>query len=484
MKDFETKIAEKIKNMQQVVLQNTASLSDVVRAKVYSKFQNIKYKILQPSDFGARVGAKGSSAFFSAEDNAIYFLDYGQEEIQDVLLLHEMLHALSTDNYLNQKSLSNNVSGFRNIKLFTHKNSLVISSRYRSINEGATQYFAEKFLNIQSSTAYPFEVHIFSLLCRECGFEKLKNAYFSNQILGVKNIIREGFHLKDDYLIDNLFTFLDIFGVIFNNDDKYYKNLPLIKNCYITILQMKLNKLMAEYGDKYTKEDIIKNINVQYYLLTNSNLFMKSFLQSFFADLDRNKELFLNNNDKQKFGIDFVSKLSVLFAEGVLNQDIDFLENNLKNFKANALGILKQLCSENVYCKKDESGQYVKITNAKLIDIFLGYLHNQNDKIDLSDLSSNEKYQFISLALFNNYQNNEKRYCHFNSNDLVDYINCGLYDCDTFFEESAMEYIWEDIDKVDPSLFDVIQFQNTYSKIKAKKTSVEDELNTSIEEFK
>ena len=487
MENFETQITEKIKKLQKVVLKNTASLYEDVRSIVYSRFQDIKYKILKPDEFAqSTAGKKGAAAFYSPTDNTIYFLDYGQKEIQDVLLLHEMLHALSNRNFIYSTDPVDNVSGFRYTKKFNRINSMVIAARNRSINEGATQFFAEKFLDIKFTNAYPFEVHIFSILCDECGIEKMKNAYFDNQIEGVKKIIRDTFHLKNDYLINSLFTYLDVFGVIFNKNEKYYKNLPLVKNCYINLLQMKLNKMIVENDSKISKQDLIDQFDIKAYLMKNPNLLMARFLDSFFDDLSLRKQKFLTNEKEHRFGLDFASQISLLFASAVINQDIDFLEDHLNDFRENALEILKQMCSENLYVRRDElTGQYVKLLNSKAINLFLGYLHNQNDKIDLSNLDDYEKYQFISLALFNNYPDEEaKRYSHFNPKDLVDYINNGLYDCDTFYDEQAMEYIWPEIKNINPSLLEDIKFQNTYINVSQKEKQRENEAKTNTKEFK
>ena len=50
MENFETQIADKIKTLQQTVIEKTSTLDDDIRAKVYSKFQSIKY-FSQPKVF-------------------------------------------------------------------------------------------------------------------------------------------------------------------------------------------------------------------------------------------------------------------------------------------------------------------------------------------------------------------------------------------------------------------------------------------------
>ena len=486
MENFESQIAEKIKRLQQVVIEKTSTLDDSTRAKVYSKFQSIKYKILDGNTFVSKLGVKDSTAFFHPVDNTIYFMDYGQTEVQDVMILHEMLHAISTSQHEKVNNADNYVSGFRYTKALKRNDSLMLSFRNRGINEGATQFFAENFLNIQGTNVYPFEVHIFSILCDECGMGKLKNAYFANGIETVKNVIKDGFKLKSDKLVDDLFAYMDIFGVVFNKSSKYFKNLPIMKNCYNTLLKMKINKLMAEDGYKHSQEEIVKNFSVKNYLSKNQNMILSNFFYSFFIDMERNKldhlcdeKVSLLPEYKQSFGVDFVAKISELFADGVLSQDFDFLENHLKHLWDNKLGILKNLCSENTYCQKAENEfQYKTISNSFLIDIFLGYLHNENDKIDLSDFSKDEKYQFISLALYNNYDNQSHRYKHFYPKDLVEFINNGLYDCDAFFDTKAMEYIWPAIDKVSPKLFVVNEFKHSYDIVKeSMEESQKQELN-------
>lgn len=472
MEDFQKIISDKIKNIQQVILQNTIDLEDSIRSNVFSKFQSIKYKMLDAKEFKELMNVEGAPAFYSQFDNTVYIQNKGNEEVDETTLLHEILHAL-TSNAFDTNTLSNNASGFKTLKTYNINNSVLLSSQLRGINEAATQFFAEKFLNAKNTLFYPIEVHIFSLICDECGYDKLKNAYFSNNVAKLKNIIKEGFNLESEYLVDKLLTDLDVFGVIGNRSSvDYFKSLSLVKNCYSTLLQMKLCKMFAQNTNLSGKE-LISNFNVEEYLLQNVNLLFKDFFEDFICDIANNKKVFLILQDKFKDTL-FYTKLSLRFADAIMNVDVDFIEENLKVFRNNALGILQQLCSENIYYKKGEkTDQYFQYSNSNLINMFLGTLHNLNDKIDLTNLSENDKYQFIALALFNRYEKAEELYTHFYPKDLVNFINSGVYDCDTFFNPKAMEYILENIKDVKPTLFTIKDFANAYKIAKNKNLSLE-----------
>lgn len=472
MEEFEKAISDKLKNIQQVILLNTIDLDDSIRSDVFSKFQSIKYKMLDTKQFKEQMNVDGAAAFYSQFDNTVYIQNKDNAEVDEVSLLHEILHAL-TSSAFDGNSLLNNASGFKSLKTYNINNSVLLSSKLRGINEAATEYFAEKFMNAKNTLFYPIEVHIFSLICDECGYDKLKNAYFSNNVAKLKNIIKEGFNLKSEYLVDKLLTDLDVFGVIEGRSSMdYFKSLPLVKNCYSTLLQMKLCKMFAQNTNLSGKE-LISNFNVEEYLLQNVNLLFKDFFEDFICDIANNKKVFLSLQDKLKDTM-FYTKLSLRFADAVMNVNVDLIEENLKVFKNNALGILQQLCSENVYCKKGEKiEQYFQYSNSNLIKMFLGTLHSFNDKIDLTNLSENDKYQFIALALFNRYEKAEELYTHFYPKDLVNFINSGVYDCDTFFNPKAMEYILGNIKDVKPILFKIKNFADAYEVAKNKNSSIE-----------
>lgn len=478
MEEFEKIITEKIKKIQQVLIRNTADLNDEIRSKVYSKFQAVKYKFLNAQEFKTYMKCRDAFGFFAPEDNTIYFLDNdNKKNIDSVSLLHEMLHAVTSEAY-NKNEPFNNTSGFKHEEVMSQGKTNIISAVGREINEAATQFFAEKFLSINGTNIYPFEVHIFSILCDECGYNAVKNAYFSSSIDQLKKVIKDGFKLKDDYLIDNLFTNMDIFGVVSDNNPNYFTGFLLMKNCYSSLLQMKLNKMMVATNFVASRNDLINNFNTDKYLMKYANPLFKGFFQSFFEDFEDNKISFLSTNKLHKIDYLTAKNYSLLFANAILDVDVNYLEDHLDYFTQNGLEIMKQFCTENIYCKKDEkTGNYLKLSSSKLINIFLGYLHNHNDKIDLSNYSDCEKYEFISLALFNKHMGKEDVYSHFYPKDLVNFINSGYYECDTFFDERAMEYIWPEIKHINPKLLYVKEFAQSYRNIMNKHLELEDSLN-------
>ena len=468
MKEFANQISDVIAKLQKIIIQNTITLDDTVRSEVYSKFQSIKYKIVSAETFKNDTAIVNATAYYSPIDNTINILDYGNTKIKTISLLHEILHAL-TNVPINFNILNKTIDGFKATNSFKFDNSILITCRGRGVNEGATEYFAEKFLNIQSTNCYPFEVHIFSLLCEECGFEKLKNAYFGHNIEELKNIINDTFHLKSDHLVDDLILNLDIYGVIYGKDTKLFAHLPLIKNCYADLLKMKFNKLVTENPKVTNKEDIIKLFNVEKYLSTNINKFFEQFFKSLFLDLELGKYDILLNDYTSKYGRDFTAKSSLVFADAIFNQDANFIIKNSKYYRENAIEILKQFCSENVYLKYGLEGQKVyKLDNSKFISVFLSLLHDKDTKIDLSKYDINQKYQFIGTALYNRYENAENQYLHFYPKDLIEFINSGYYECDVFFKQDAMQYIWTEIKKVNPMILTVPEFEATYNLVKQK----------------
>ena len=486
MDDKQTKISEIIKNLQQVILKNTASLNDETRSKVYSKLQNIKFKFLSSDNWELFSGAKDAAAFFSPYDNAIFLMDKcNLESIDKTLLLHEILHAISSVDY-DPKVLSNNNSGIKTIKTYQEDQASLTSSCGRGINEAATQFFAERFLNSNDNNFvyYPFEVHLFKLLCDECGYEEIKNAYFSTSIDEFKKVVRNSFKLKDDYLTDNLITNMDTFAVIYGKDTDYFKNYWLMKNSYSTLLQMKFNKMLASIYYMVPEKEFAKHFNAHKYLAKDLDPILAPALETFFEDIEQNKLAFLDTGKRNKLDFESARLASIHFANAIMKVDVKYLEDNLEFFKQNSLEILKQLTTENIYCQKDEkTGQNLKMPNETLIYLFLGILHDKTDKIDLSIYSENEKYEFMSLALYNRYLakenlNSEKKdtYKNFYPKDLVHFINSGYYECDTFFDEKAMEYIWPEIKHIDPKLLYVKEFALAYKNVRDKHIEAEKNL--------
>ncbi len=84
MEEFEAQIAHIIKKLQQIIIQNTVTLDDTVRSEVYSKFQGIKYKMIDAKKFSEEYGINGATAYFSPADNCVYVLDYGNTNIKAV----------------------------------------------------------------------------------------------------------------------------------------------------------------------------------------------------------------------------------------------------------------------------------------------------------------------------------------------------------------------------------------------------------------
>ena len=187
---FEIELAEQIKNLQQIVLKNTIDLDDDIRSIVFSRFQSIKYKRLSAEQFRNKMNVSGALAFYSPNDNTIYIQSKDNVKIDDVALLHEILHALSSTPY-DRKVLTNNHSGFKSLSVEKTDNGFLWSSQLRGVNEAATEFFAERFFGSGNTLLYPFEVHIFSLLCDECDYKELKNAYFSNDVKGFKETIKK-----------------------------------------------------------------------------------------------------------------------------------------------------------------------------------------------------------------------------------------------------------------------------------------------------
>ena len=263
MKDVTQEYGERIRRLQQVLLENTSTLSDKLRSEIYSRFNDVRYFLV---DFNDDNYSNNTLAYYSNSDGNIYLMDknyhvaeknLSQREkerllatisnpITDVVILHEMIHSV-TRRYDPFSVINNVCLGYRTKKIghsFTGNTKITFQDNI-ALNEGATEFYAQKFLNAESGN-YVFYVQLYKILSNVCGYEKLKEAYFSSDINKFKGVVKDAFHLKDDVLIEKLLQQMDIVQRFAEQTHSVSEYLPLVTNCFRTLTEMQINKMKVE----------------------------------------------------------------------------------------------------------------------------------------------------------------------------------------------------------------------------------------------
>ena len=120
------------------------------------------------------------------------------------------------------------------------------------------------------------------------------------------------------------------------------------------------------------------------------------------------------------------------------------------------------------------------ISSKEIIDLFLKKLHNKYGVIDLSNFDESTKNQFITNVIYSPY-GLEKAYKHFKPQDLVDYINHGLFEYFAFCNKDAVDYLKPCIDKIDSHILVNSKFQNAIQEAAQDKTNNDEDIDLVID---
>lgn len=451
MEKFNQSELDLIKQSQQAIIKNLNTLDVNTRSRLFSKFQNISYKKIgfyETKDYGVPLA---SAACYFPYKNTIYIVDSETANYMNLeILLHETIHAVSDDTNDDRLKSGLTTDEYK----FLNNNTMVYFHEGVGINEGLTQFFTKKFINLKDGGAYIIEVNIVELLSETCGYENLKDLYFNNNLTGLKNLIKQKYHLKDYNLIDKLFSQMDILTNTKELFNCHYSS--LIKSCYETMLQMETIKRSFEEKKNITLTDEeIENYLSQFINHERGNNY------EVIENIIKNKNNLTQKDSSNKHSINFYRTLTANIVESIINNNETKLYLYKNKLGANALDVLKILNHSITFAKDNEM-----LNSYDIFESYLNLLHDKNGKICLDKFNDLEKYEFIANSMFGPYKNSKKGYKHFYVKDLIQFINNDLNEYKAFSNRNAMEYIFLDVEKISPKVRDYEEFKRVYQTTK------------------
>ena len=436
-----------LKQAQEAILKNLSTLNDAERANVYSKFQAIKYKKLDFFDAYLSGIPRFNSAFYAPEEKAVVIIDSEfANNFNKHILVHELLHGITANNTENKY-----VTGFSSSEIQRLKNKTMLCVNQNvAINEGCTEFFTRNFIDDYNSRAYLHFVQIVKHLSEACGYEELKELYFSNNVEKLKETIKTAFHLPNLALVERLFEQMD-YADIYSNKKNFSKDLFITCSCYKTLLKMEMIRYKAENPNQdFTKDKVNEFFNSlkNYYTSEDIKVIVSNILQNF-SEIKKQDSLKNINNDK-------LVKLTSTIIYAIVNND-ESLKNKLKdNFSEDVIDVLYKLNSGWGVMKCDEN-----IEPTDIIDKYLTLLHNKDEKISLSNFNSEQKYEIIlnAMAIKDGYK-------HFCPKDLINFVNNGLDEYKFFLNRDAMEYIYLNVKNINDDIKMQEDFDRVYQQVK------------------
>ena len=453
MLEFSNSDLETIKEAEQVIIKNLNTLDEETRSRLFSRLQNIRFKKIgyyETNEYGVLYHTFG---FFSTEDDSVYIVDgVTKNNAQMNILVHEILHYLT-----HVSKESERLVGFHRLRLKYYDNYLTAYFNNNiGINEGLTEFFACDFLNnLDSESAYIYEIQTVKILSEVCGKENLKRVYFNNDFDGFRKLIKNKYHLKDYALVDKLLNYIDLSNNSVRTSFRDRFKQPIIKSIYETLLQMEINRRSyLQKKDVILSDDEIRHFLNRFY--SNQSYAEKS--QSIIENIVKNKHLlYLNDTNKHdnKYYQNLTSKIvNALYDENKLM--LYFCKRRIGKRALNVINTLNQTVGyKKLSHSLDNSNNYKK---------FLDLIADKNGKINLDNYNKREKYEFLTNVLYtvNTSKENKDYYKYFKTDDLVEYINNNLEEYKLFCNPDAMSYIYEDFDKVSPEVKEQQEFIAEY----------------------
>ena len=400
---------ELVKKLQKVILTNIVNCSDETRKNAINQFKNVKFDVLSEIDLMEMGESASAAAFFDEDKNTIVINSaFINAKFFEHLLLHEMFHAYSFNNKKTGFYYKDDVSYDKKFSNRLH-NCKVSTKMFEMLNESATEFYATMFSD-QKMVSYTFLLPIYGNLSEVCGFDKLANLYFSNNTTEMVNLVKESFHLKDDYLINKLFMQMD---QSFNSKNGS-TNKSYLSNVYRTLIDMHIEKLNAESGRKLSNSELCKSINVDKIIKSAGSLRYEDVFE--FNNIKNNLESYIKNYSQTKNTINFDElkfKMDNFICDRLLgNKTANYAEYK-EYFSKHLLDCILYLGQSHI-CKIDS----YKLNPDLQINEFLNFMHDKNRHIDLSNLSNNDKELFIKSVLENKKHNVINPEKHFYDFDL------------------------------------------------------------------
>lgn len=164
----------------------------------------------------------------------------------DLTIYHELFHAITA---VYDKEANTVYCGFSQ----DFKNGRIVGT---GLNEGYTQYLAEKYFNADEK-AYPFEKQIAATLEKIIGESKMKTYYFNADLKGLIEFLKQYVSEEEAYQFINSLDFIS--GHI---DDKYL--LPSsrqmlderLKSVNSFLIRLVLSKMLVENPDIENRDDV------------------------------------------------------------------------------------------------------------------------------------------------------------------------------------------------------------------------------------
>lgn len=478
MQEFEKKDYEIIKTLQQIIVKNTAVLDRKTRSKVYSRFQSVGYSYIDSEEakkFGVNLY---SIAFYSSKTNRIYIIKDRNKILEPEVLMHEMIHSISDSQEwdVSKNTLLYKSGIIQNLTIIPEKvGEIYTINRYNiGINEGITEFINSKFLD-NKTIRYIFEVNITNLLSDEIGYDNLLNCYFNNDPDKLKALIQNAFHLPNQYLIDKLFMQIDVFCNLSKTNINKYDAIPVIRNCYETLLKMNIIKTQQANKSKIkNKEDVFNYFNIRQYLSQHDiDLSIEWFNYLIIDDLVKNQFHLLNNLEDTE-GYNNINSISTYIVQSLRQNQSDKLSGLGKSGKT-CVKVIQKLNSFTDYAVKN-NGQMELVKKNEIENKFLSLLLGKDGKINFEHFTDTEKYEFILNSLYGPYDGDKENYKYFHPKDLVDFINYGNTEYKYFISEKPFIYISNYLNKINCKIFYKKDFYQNIEKYKSALLKYDKEL--------
>ena len=460
MEEFNLHDSEDLKQAWQAIIKNTSVLDDETRSKVYSKLQSIRYYYISAEEADKYKVGSAAAAFYDNISNATYFIN-GLHGHLPTAIVHELLHGVSYNK-------DDQLHGLFFLRGYISKENISQSfTGNLAFNDGITEYLACNFLGYENSNSAYFDfVNIARYLSNAIGYEKFMTYYFNNDIDAMEKDIQNAFHLKDQYLVDKLFYYMDKGNDELKRISNIYDSI-FARRCQEVLLEMEMNKILFEHKDEInTNNEIFNFIDIQkFYEQLNSGYGMY-----YNKDIVYNRTIMLD---------DFLQTGSYNSKPSENCQLINAIyKRNIKNLKSipiKDIVMLTDLLNSSLTFSFSNKETPLNL-NIKLFSSFLNGLKDENEKIDLNNFSKSQKFDFMTNILYNYHQKDFSKY--FYPKDLVWYTNYNNSSRQTIFNNKKfVEHIYDeygDIRGIIPNSYD--KYYNSIKKRKQKFNKTEEKV--------
>ena len=451
MREFSVADERIVKEMQQLLLKNTADLNLITRGFIYSQFNKVKYKHLSENE--GKLVSEFATAFYDSKDMTINIIGDDYRHLSHKIL-HEMIHSVTNKN----AGTIYSKTGFVSAELYNFNKYSLQCNSHIALNEAATEFYTTTFLQ-DNVYAYEKLVNIYRYISEVCGYEELKQKYFEGDFESFKDTIRKSFHLKDNSLIDILINQMDMMNNVArekNQSNEWFS----FKECCFTLAQMEYQRLKFNNPNLSDKE-IMRKIDIDKMLRplnysTQSHLTSTAFVSSLIGfelrkldTLDQQKTLSYNESKDVALGI-----IDCILNKKPLLVPKDFILKNLPN-------ILLQMNNQIYFF-----GKHSEKTMFTVYNEFIDRLRNEDRTIDFSQLSKIDKNRAISTILYGVHSaSGFIPYTIFKKEDLIDYVNSNRANWNAFRSKDLMtKCIFPILDKIDPAVKSTKAFEKVFYK--------------------